>query len=99
MTVSVFASFYPRPDATEEFLELMAGMVEGTRRESGCLRYDLFSAGGEGSGFHLFEIYADSAALDAHRETDHYKAYRRRAPDLLSEPIGVIVLDPVDAKP
>jgi quinol monooxygenase YgiN len=77
----------------------MAAMVEGTRREPGCLRYDLFSAGGEGGGFHLFEIYSDSGALDAHRETDHYKDYRRRAPDLLSEPIGVIVLDPVDAQP
>ena len=98
MTVSVFASFYPRPEATDEFLELMQGMVTGTRLEPGCLRYDLFSAGGQGSGFHLFEVYVDSDALDAHRETDHYRHYRRLAPDMLSEPIGVIVLDPIDAR-
>ncbi|MGI9647533.1 MAG: putative quinol monooxygenase [Acidimicrobiia bacterium] len=99
MTVSVFASFHPRPEATAEFLEVMQVMVEETRQEAGCLRYDLFAAGGEGSGFHLFETYADSAALNVHRESDHYKEYRRRAPDLLSGPIGVIVLDPVDAQP
>lgn len=98
MTVSVFASFYPRPENTEEFLELMQEMVVATRGERGCLRYDLFSAGGEGSGFHLFEIYTDQVGLEAHRETAHYKEYRRRAPDMLSEPIGVILLDPIDAQ-
>ncbi len=96
MTVSVFASFHPHPGSTAEFLELMTGMVRDTRNEPGCLRYDLFVEAGEGTGYHLFEIYADSDALEAHRAADHYKAYRAAVPDLLAEPIGVLVLDAVD---
>lgn len=99
MTVSVFASFYPRAEATEEFLAVMAGMVRDTREEPGCQRYDLFAGGGEAGGYHLFEIYQDAAALEAHRATDHYQAYRATAPALLAEPIGVLVLEPVDARP
>jgi quinol monooxygenase YgiN len=98
MTISVFASFYPHAEATEEFLELMAAMVRDTRNEPGCLRYDLFAAGGDGTGYHLFEIYADGAALEAHRASPHYQAYRAQAPDLLAEPIGVLVLEPIDAR-
>ena len=96
MTISVFASFYPHPESADAFLELMDGMVTGTRAEPGCLRYDLFTATADDS-YHLFEIYADNDALEAHRATDHYKAYRAAAPDLLAEPIGVLVLDPIDA--
>lgn len=99
MTVSVFASFYPHAESAEKFLSLMEGMVRDTRNEPGCLRYDLFAAGGDGTGYHLFEIYADSEALEAHRAAAHYKAYRSAVPDLLAEPIGVLVLEPIDARP
>ncbi len=98
MTVSVFASFYPKPESQDAFLALMAGMVRDTRDEPGCLRYDLFSGVGEDGGYHLFEIYADAGALDAHRAAAYFKAYRAAAPDLLAEPIGVLVLEPVDAQ-
>ncbi len=97
MTVSVFASFHPHAESTEEFLELMAGMVRDTRAEPGCLRYDLFAAAGDASSYHLFEIYADGDALDAHRGTEHYQAYRAAVPGLLAEPIAVLVLEPIDA--
>jgi len=46
--------------------------------------------------FHFFEIYQDQAALEAHRTTDHYKAYRAAIPNHLAEPIGVKVLAGLD---
>jgi len=98
MTISVFASFFPHLESTSEFLGLMAGMVRDTRNEPGCLRYDLFAEAGEETGFHLFETYADSDALEAHRAADHYQAYRATVSDLLAKPIGVVVLEAVDAE-
>ena len=47
--------------------------------------------------FQLFEIYKDSAALDFHRDTSHYKNYRSKIVDLLDKPIEVKVLEPVDS--
>jgi len=92
--ISVFASFRPRAEAREVFLDLMSGMVEHTRDEPGCEVYDLY-ADADG-GYHLFERYVDAAGLDAHRETAHYKDYRARVADMLEGGIGVVVLTEID---
>ena len=47
--------------------------------------------------FHLFEVYKDSAALDFHRNTSHYKNYRSKIVDLLDRPIEVKVLTSIDS--
>ena len=52
----------------------------------------------ESKFFHLFEIYKDSKALDFHRNTKHYKDYRSKIITLLSKPIEVKVLNPIDNK-
>ena len=47
--------------------------------------------------YHLFEVYKDSAALDFHRTTSHYKNYRAKIADLLDKPIEVKVLTSIDS--
>jgi quinol monooxygenase YgiN len=95
--VMVFASFVPGEDCAEAVVSILRRMREETRREPGNEAYDLYEAETEGRrSFHLMERYRDQEALDAHRATDHYRAYRAEIPDLLAEPIGVIVLTEVD---
>lgn len=95
--IAVIATFHPRPDAVDETLEVLRGMVGPTRDEPGNSVYDLYREDGDGTiAFHLFEVYDDDDALQAHRGTDHYVAYRAAIGDLLAEPIGVSVLQPVD---
>jgi quinol monooxygenase YgiN len=94
VAVSLFVSFKPRPEAREQFLELMAGMVRRTRGEPGCEIYDLY-ADADG-GFHLFERYTDQAALDAHRLTGHLIGFRQSAGAMLEKPGIVILLSEVD---
>jgi quinol monooxygenase YgiN len=95
--VTVFASFAPRRGRADEVAAILRRMRTATREEPGNEQYDLFRARQDDrTTFHLFERYTDAAALDAHRATEHYKAYRAEIPDLLDEPIGVIVLTEVD---
>ncbi|MBT8213515.1 MAG: antibiotic biosynthesis monooxygenase [Acidimicrobiia bacterium] len=96
MTVAVFASFRPRAEDAGTFLAAMQAMIRDSRSEPGCLRYDLFRAETGVAGYHLFEVYADPAAIEAHRSSDHYRRYRSIVPDLLAEPIDVVVLEPID---
>ena len=96
--VTVFASFLPKPGQEREVEQVLQGMVGPTRAEPGCRRYDLYRAAEGAASFHLFEIYADRAALDAHRATEHYRAYRARIQDLLAEPIKVNMLTGVDTR-
>lgn len=93
--VTVFASFKPTAEARNAFLDLMAMMVEHSRKEPGCEVYDLY-ADGDG-GHHLFEIYSDEAALQAHRDAAYFKDYRAKVVDMLEGDIGVLVLKAIDA--
>ena len=96
--VFVFASFHPREGRASDLRSLLMWMVERTRAEPGCERYDLYEQHEAGGALHLFERYRSQEALEAHRATDHYIEYRRQVEGLLDEPIGVIVLDPVDVQ-
>jgi quinol monooxygenase YgiN len=96
MNVIVFASFTPKPEALATVEQMLGSMVTATRQEPGNLEYDLYRSTSEPTTLHIFEVYTDSAALDAHRASDHYKAYRAKITDYLAEPIGVKVLQGID---
>lgn len=74
-------------------------MVAASRAEPGCLRYDLFVDQDGGAGFSLVEAYADQAAVEAHRASAHYQAFRGRIGDWLAAPTAVQVLTALDVAP
>ena len=45
---------------------------------------------------HISERYRDEAAVQAHRDSAHYQAYRAKAAEWLTEPPQVSVLEEVD---
>ncbi|GAA2640586.1 putative quinol monooxygenase [Streptomyces axinellae] len=94
--VTVIARFTPVADHVAQLQALLEGMIAPTRSEPGCRSYDLYTTGTEASDFVLLERYEDTAALEAHRATAHYKAYRAQLPDLLAEPVEVSVLRPIN---
>ena len=94
--VSVIASFLPKPGEEKNVEGILRGMIAPTRAEAGCERYELYQGPGQPKSFVLFEIYSDQAALEAHRNTGHYKSYRARVSDLLNEPIKVQLLQVLD---
>jgi len=94
--ITVIARFTARAGQEAAVEQVLRGMVGPTRNEPGCACYDLYRVKDAPAQFVLFEIYQGSAALEAHRATEHYKSYRARIADLLSEPIGVTVLNGLD---
>ena len=96
-TISVVATFIPKEGQENAVEVILRGMVKPTRNEPGCLRYELYRAAGPELQFVLIEAYADQAALEAHRATEHYKSYRSRIVDALGEPIKVAVLNTIDS--
>ena len=90
--ILVFASFYPKKEKINEVKETILAMIAPTRSEEGNEIYNFYETkkeDGKNISFHLFEIYKDSAALDFHRDTSHYKNYRSKIVDLLDKPIEV----------
>ena len=98
--IVVLASFYPKNEKNNEVKETILAMVDPTRSEEGNEIYNFYEVkndDGKNISFHLFEVYKDSAALDFHRNTTHYKNYRSKIFDLLDRPIEVKVLSSIDA--
>lgn len=96
--ISIFASFVPKAGHEEDVEHILRDMLEPTRGEPGCRRYDLFRTRGETGGFHLFEIYDDFAAVEHHRSTAHYKAYRAMIEQHLAAPIQAVLMHPVEMR-
>lgn len=94
--VLVFATFHPLEGEEQALKDILAPMLEQTRLEPGNEVYDLYRSENDGVAYHLFERYVDADALEAHRASDHYKAYRAAVPEVLSAPIGVAVLSEID---
>lgn len=65
--------FEVRPGQRDAFVAAFRINWEGTRAESGNIRFDLLADPEDENRFHCYEIFADEAALDAHRATEHYR--------------------------
>ena len=63
------------PDVRREFIERWAeeGFDRLSRAEAGCLRYDLSVPVDKDDELFLTEYWRDNAALDLHKQTEHYK--------------------------
>ena len=98
MNISVFASIVPKAEHVADMEAELRRMVEASRREPGNLRYDLYRIAEGPASFHLFETYDGPAALDAHRGSEHYQAYRAKAANWLVSTPEVKVLMEVETK-
>jgi quinol monooxygenase YgiN len=94
-SIAVIARFTPHPESREALRTLLEGMTTPVRAENGCRTYDLYESP-EDDEFVLFERYRSRGALDEHRGSAHYQAYRARLDGLLTKPVEVTVLAPVD---
>jgi quinol monooxygenase YgiN len=64
--IVVIAHFTAKPRKEEELSTFLQGLVEPTRREPGCLRYELNQDRDEPATFSFVETFADREGFDAH---------------------------------
>lgn len=98
--VHVVAVFNAKPDRIAELRSLLHGLVAPTRREPGCIRYDLCQSDTDPADFIFIEEWDTAAALDAHGASPHLRAARLRFPEFAAEAPDVrrytLVTDPAD---
>lgn len=94
--VKIVALLVARPGQTEALEALLLDMAKASRAEAGNLRWDVWRDMAEPARFTLDELYVDSGAVAAHRETPHFKAYLARINDLAER--SVFMLGPFDLK-
>ena len=89
----IVAILVARPGMAGDLRALLDGMVVASRAEPGNLQYDLWRDQADAGRFVLEELYADDAAVAAHRATPHFKNYLAKINDLAER--TAIVLDPL----
>lgn len=92
-TVKIVATLTARPGKAAALRSLLDGMLVPSRAEPGNLRYDLWQDQADPARFVLDELYVSDAAVAAHRETAHFRAYLARINDLAER--TAVVLNPV----
>ena len=71
-----------RPDIVEAFrARLLRHAAITLAAESGCAKFDVHQDRDEPTRFFLLEHYADDAALQVHRNSPHYRAFREDTKD------------------
>lgn len=94
--IVIVAAFVPQSGKEHELRRALQAVLQPTREEPGCLRFDLLVSETPTTTFRFFEIFATQDAIDAHRQTEHYRVYRAAAMPLLQAPPEVVVMSPVD---
>jgi quinol monooxygenase YgiN len=81
-SITVVATFQARPGKEAELRGTLLGLVALTRKETGCVNYDLHQSPEEPAKFLFYENWTSKAALDAHLQSAHVKALLPRLDDL-----------------
>ena len=71
--VTVLARWQMPATAVAEVLKLVATVRQQSLAEPGCLGYEVFLSTEASSTLLLLERYRDIAAVEAHRQTAHYR--------------------------
>ncbi len=94
--ISIFVTIQIKEGTVDAFTEASFGDAQGSvRDEPGCFRFDILQNQEDPNRFHLYEVYADAAALDAHREAPHYKKWRSTVESMFDGDISRVVMNTV----
>ena len=75
MAVVLVAKYTVKPGQSATVKEALGRAAERVAAdEPGCLLYQANQSVDDENAFLLYEVYSDQAALEAHRETPHFKA-------------------------
>jgi (4S)-4-hydroxy-5-phosphonooxypentane-2,3-dione isomerase len=85
--VVLYVTLQIKPEHVTEFVDIARYDAEHSERdESGCVRVDVIRDRDDPNRFYFYEVYRDAAALEAHRETAHFKLYFEKTQPWLAAP-------------
>ncbi len=97
--IHIVVQIEPKPDKVEAFLELALFDAQNSRKEPGCLRFDVLKALDNPPRFAFYEVYKDEAAVQAHRQTPHYARWIQEIEALQNVPRSATKYSTVDPDP
>src|SRR5205807_9899244 len=73
-------------EAVSKVRELLCGLIEPTRKESGCISYELLQNRDDPTDFTFVEEWETDAAFENHAASDHIKAIGPKLQSVVADP-------------
>lgn len=90
--VTVLAKLTAKPGLEDKVKQELLKMVEETRKEKGCLNYDLHVDEANSSTFLFYENWVSKMALDNHFHTEHFVRLHGLQDELFAEPASIKIM-------
>ncbi len=88
---ALFVTIYMKPEHRQRLIdELWKDAYGSERDEPGCLMFNIAQDDGDPNVLHLFEVYRDDAAVDAHVATPHFQRFAEVTRDWHVKPFEVV---------
>lgn len=84
-----------KPEKLDDAIALCRSMLAPSQAEAGCFSYDFYQHHADPCRIVFVETWESRAALDAHFETPHFKAFFAAIPDLAASEPAIDVYDHV----
>ena len=81
MAIVLKATWTANEGTEDVVLDALERLSPLSRAEPGCRFYQAYRDPAEPRVFHIFEIYDDEAAVEAHGASEHFETVRPRAGD------------------
>jgi quinol monooxygenase YgiN len=86
ISLRVVARIKAKAETVSEVRKLLGSLVEPTRKESGCIIYELLQNRDDPTDFTFVEEWESDAALASHAASDHLKAIGPKLRPVVAEP-------------
>ena len=73
------------PADMPKFLEAIKANGAASVKEPGCRMFNIHVSAKDPNHVFLYEVYDNAAALDSHRQTDHFKKYAATTKDMVTK--------------
>ena len=73
MKKTIIVKWKIKAPETTRVLQLLPDLVAKARNEEGAIFYDIYQSEAAPNELFLHEQYADAAALEAHKQSEHYQ--------------------------
>jgi len=88
---ALFVTIFMKPEHKQRLLEELWSDAYGSERdEPGCLMFNIAQDDADPNVLHLFEVYRDDAAVDAHVAMPHFKRFAEATKDWHVKPFQVV---------
>lgn len=83
--ITILATFAVKPECAASFKELAAVCIAASREEDGNVDYHFYGSMNDSSKFFFVEVWRDKAAIEAHNDSAHFKAFVQAFTSLLAK--------------